>query len=79
MGLSMDDLHTPTVPSGPTSSSVQNGLPKKDLSLTDLITERDRVEGEITALCAVLESVWRSQSLPRVAASNVSESSTKLT
>lgn len=53
----MDDLHTPTVPSWPSSNGVRNGLPKEELTLQELIAEKDRVEGEITALCAVLESV----------------------
>lgn len=55
MGLHMDDLHAPTVPSGP--SGATNGVPKEQLSLTELIAERDRVEKEILALADVLDSV----------------------
>jgi 26S proteasome regulatory subunit N4 len=55
MGLHMDDIHAPTVPSGPSGAS--NGVPKEQLSLTELITERDRVEKEILALADVLDSV----------------------
>lgn len=57
MGLRMDDLHAPTVASGPTSNGATNGVSKDRLSLRDIIAERDRVEGELMALSAVLDSV----------------------
>ena len=58
MGLLMDDIHTPTVPSGPTTGQgVANGVDKEKLSLMDLIAEKTRVEEELTALGSVLDSV----------------------
>lgn len=58
MGLLMDDIHTPTVPSGPTTGQrVANGVDKDKLSLMDLIAEKMRVEEELTALGSVLDSV----------------------
>ena len=58
MGLHMDDLHTPTVPSGPTSSAQpsKNGDDDKR-SLLDLMADKDRLEEELKALMSVLESV----------------------
>ena len=56
MGLRMDDLHAPTVPSGP-SSVPSNGVSKDRLSLMELIAEKDRVESELKALGSVLDSV----------------------
>ena len=58
MGLRMDDIHTPTVPSGPTTAQRgANGVGKDKLSLMDLIAEKTRVEEELTALGSVLDSV----------------------
>jgi 26S proteasome non-ATPase regulatory subunit 9 len=57
MGIRMDDLHAPTVSSGPTSSSYSNGVSKDQLSLQELIAEKDRVETELKALGQVLDSV----------------------
>ena len=56
-GAGMDDIHAPTVSSGPTSSGYANGIPKEQLSLQELITEKDRVETELKALGQVLDSV----------------------
>ena len=53
----MDDMHAPTVSSGPTSSGASNGIPKAQLSLQELISEKDRVETELKALGQVLDSV----------------------
>lgn len=53
----MDDIHAPTVSSGPTSGGHTNGVPKEQLSLQELITEKDRVETELKALGQVLDSV----------------------
>ena len=58
MGLPMDDIHTPTVPSGPTTGQkAANGVDKDKLSLQDLMAEKTRVEDELTALGSVLDSV----------------------
>ena len=57
MGLRMDDIHTPTVPSGPTSGSTASNSQADRASLTELIADKERVEGELTALSQVLESV----------------------
>lgn len=51
----MDDLHTPSVAAGPTSGA-SNGVAKKDMSLTELMTEKDRVQSELSALSSVLDS-----------------------
>lgn len=53
----MDDLHAPTVGSGPTSAGYSNGVSKDQLSLQELIQEKDRVETELKALGQVLDSV----------------------
>jgi hypothetical protein len=57
MGIRMDDLHTPTVASGPTSGGYSNGVPKEQLSLQELMAEKDRLETELKALGQVLDSV----------------------
>ncbi|KAH7065452.1 26S proteasome non-ATPase regulatory subunit 9 [Macrophomina phaseolina] len=51
----MDDLHTPSVAAGPTSR-VSNGVAKEDMSLTELMAEKDRVQSELSALSSVLDS-----------------------
>ena len=58
MGLHMDDIHTPTVTSGPTTGlGPANGVEKENFSLMDLIDEKTRVEEELSALGSVLDSV----------------------
>lgn len=52
----MDDLHAPTVSSGPVSSGYSNGLPKDQLSLQELMADKERVEAELKALGQVLDS-----------------------
>ena len=54
----MDDIHAPTVASGPTSDprGADEKYSKK-LSLLELIAEKDRVEEELKALGSVLDSV----------------------
>ncbi|KAL1648219.1 GTP-binding nuclear protein gsp1/Ran [Didymella pomorum] len=52
----MDDIHAPTVSSGPVSGGYTNGVPKEHLSLQELIAEKDRVEAELKALGQVLDS-----------------------
>ena len=68
MGLRMDDLHTPTVPSGPTTRLQGNDAGTSRLSLVDLIDRKDRLEEELKALGSVLDSVsdqrsWKSSCL----------------
>lgn len=62
MGLSMDDLHAPTVASGPTSSQPTTNGTKKQ-SLQELIAQKDNLEAELSALGSVLESVSLSNTL----------------
>jgi 26S proteasome non-ATPase regulatory subunit 9 len=57
MGVRMDDLHAPTVSSGPTTGGYANGISKDHLSLQELIAEKGRVETELKALGQVLDSV----------------------
>jgi hypothetical protein len=57
MGIRMDDLHAPTVSSGPTSGGYSNGVSKDQLSLQELMAEKDRAEAELKALGQVLDSV----------------------
>ncbi|KAF7122035.1 hypothetical protein CNMCM5793_009590 [Aspergillus hiratsukae] len=55
MGIPMNDnIHAPTVPSGPTSGGVPRDLSK--LSMVDLMQEKERIEAELSALSAVLTS-----------------------
>jgi 26S proteasome non-ATPase regulatory subunit 9 len=56
MGILMEDLHAPTVPSGPSASGATNGVPKKELTLLELMDERDRVQKDILALADILQS-----------------------
>ena len=54
----MDDIHTPTVTSGPTSGpGPTNALDTDKFSLMDLVNEKVKVEEELTALGSVLDSV----------------------
>ncbi|CAK3744811.1 26S proteasome non-ATPase regulatory subunit 9 [Lecanosticta acicola] len=56
MGLRiMDDIHAPTVSSGPTSQPTANGTSPKQ-SLRDLIAQKDDLEAELSALSSVLDS-----------------------
>jgi 26S proteasome non-ATPase regulatory subunit 9 len=57
----MDDIHAPTVASGPTSGGYSNGISKEQLSLQELMAEKDRLETELKALGQVLDSVSVSQ------------------
>lgn len=56
MGLRMDDLHAPTVPSGPNSQPSTNGLEKQQ-ALQELISQKENLEAELSALGSVLDSV----------------------
>lgn len=58
MGLRMEDLHAPTVASGPTTGGASaNGVPLDRLSLMELIKEKEKVEAQMSALSSVLDSV----------------------
>jgi hypothetical protein len=50
----MDDIHMPTVPSGSQVNGVNGRVPR---TFAELTAEKDRLEGELSALSAVLESV----------------------
>jgi 26S proteasome regulatory subunit N4 len=56
MGMPMDDLHTLTVPSGPTTRLQGNDSGISKLSLIELIDRKDRVGEELTTLGSVLDS-----------------------
>ncbi|KAF2211763.1 hypothetical protein CERZMDRAFT_112458 [Cercospora zeae-maydis SCOH1-5] len=55
MGLRMDDLHAPTVGSGPTSQAASDAHGSKK-SLQELIAQKQNLEAELSALGAVLDS-----------------------
>ncbi|PNS17353.1 hypothetical protein CAC42_7036 [Sphaceloma murrayae] len=55
MGLRMDDIHAPTVSSGPTTQGGST-IDQSRKSLFELMNERDQVQSELFALGAVLES-----------------------
>ena len=55
----MNNLHAPTVPSGPTSGSQGDRSALDRLSLMELISRKDNLEAELKALGAVLDSVRR--------------------
>ena len=57
MGLNMNNIHTPSVPSGPTTGHDATSVEQGKLSLMDLISEKERVESELSALSSVLDSV----------------------
>merc|ERR1712144_201369 len=54
--LRMENLHAPTVPSGPTSGPVANGTQSSGLTLAQLQAKKDNLEAEIRALGGVLDS-----------------------
>ncbi|OJD12576.1 hypothetical protein AJ78_06854 [Emergomyces pasteurianus Ep9510] len=56
MGIPMDDIHAPTVDSGPTSTPARNGRELSSLSLNELFEEKTRLETELKALSSVLDS-----------------------
>lgn len=65
MGIPMDnDIHTPTVPSGPTSRGGAAGRDISKLSLDELFAEKDRLEGELKVLGDVLQSVCTPVQVP---------------
>ena len=50
-----DNIHAPTVASGPTSGGTVPDLSK--LSVVELMREKERIEAELSALSSVLGSV----------------------
>lgn len=50
-----DNIHAPTVASGPVSGGTPRDLSK--LSMPDLMQEKERIEAELSALSSVLQSV----------------------
>jgi len=52
----MDNIHAPTVPSGPTSSAVANGATGR-LSFAELERKKIAMEEELKALSSILDSV----------------------
>lgn len=56
MGLRMDDIHAPTIASGPTSQPTANGTTKKQ-TLQELSAQKENLEAELSALSSVLDSV----------------------
>ncbi|CAD6448252.1 bd4dcfd1-c8a2-4d54-95ff-2e7d8669f886 [Sclerotinia trifoliorum] len=54
--LKMENLHAPTVPSGPTSGPAANGMQTDGLTFSQLQAKKDNIEAEIKALGGVLDS-----------------------
>jgi len=52
----MENLHAPTVPSGPTSGAGTNGIQTNGLTFTQLQSKKDNLEAELRALGSVLDS-----------------------
>ena len=55
--LRMNNLHAPTVPSGPTSSAAATNGVAGHLSFAELQLKKDDIEAELKALGGVLDSV----------------------
>lgn len=53
----MENLHAPTIQSGPTTGIGPDGLKTKGLTLAELQVKKDGMEAELRALSAVLTSV----------------------
>jgi 26S proteasome regulatory subunit N4 len=52
----MNNIHAPTVPSGPTTARQTNGN-SQNLSFAELQRKKENMEAELTALGSVLDSV----------------------
>lgn len=62
MGIPMNNnIHTPTVPSGPSSGGAPRDFSK--LSMPALTQEKQRIEDELSALSGVLSSVSPNRSM----------------
>jgi hypothetical protein len=55
--LRMENLHAPTIPSGPTSRGTTNGIKTAGQTLAELQAQKDNMEAELKALAGVLDSV----------------------
>ena len=55
--LKMDNMHAPTIPSGPTMRGQTNGVKTTGKTLQELQAQKDNMEAELKALSGVLESV----------------------
>jgi len=55
--MPIDDIHTPSVVSGPVSGGYTNGAAKDDLTFDQLVAEKESLEEKLKALSAVLDSV----------------------
>lgn len=53
----MENLHAPTIPSGPTTSTLANGN-SKQMSFGELQRKKENLEAELKALGGVLDSVF---------------------
>ena len=58
MGLRMPDIHTPTVPSGPTTSAPSSSAAPDKRSVFELMDAKKQIEEELSALGSVLDSVY---------------------
>jgi len=61
MGIHMEDIHNPSIPSSSNGSSLPstsstNGTPSRD-EILQLMERKDLIEAELNALGAVLDSV----------------------
>jgi len=54
--MKMNNLHAPTIPSGPTSGGT-NGIKTGGLTLPELQIKKENMEAELRALSGVLDSV----------------------
>lgn len=57
MGLLMDSIHTPSVSSDMAGGRSFDGPKDKAMSLLELMSEKQKVEEELSALGSVLDSV----------------------
>ncbi len=55
--LTMDSMHAPTIPSGPTSKASTNGIKTTGKTLQELQIQKDNIEAELKALSGILDSV----------------------
>lgn len=78
--LRMENLHAPTVQSGPTSGPAgTNGLQTNGLTFAQLDAKKKNIEAEMSALGGVLQSVCYSSSLvPELQTAELTKSSMEL-